>query len=59
MDDARKSLADLTPEEIRGRAVAYREMAATASEAMIRDGLIKLAERLDRLAQEREAAPID
>jgi hypothetical protein len=56
MDDARKSLADLTLEEIRGRAVAYREMAETASEAIIRDGLIKLAERLELLAEERDDA---
>lgn len=44
----------LTIEQLRARARDYREMARTASSADIADGLIRLAERFEALAQKIE-----
>jgi hypothetical protein len=44
----------LTIEQLRARARDYREMARTASSADIADGLIRLAERFEALAQKME-----
>jgi hypothetical protein len=41
--------------QLRERAAEYRGMAATATTAHIRDALIQLAERLEKLAAERES----
>jgi hypothetical protein len=50
----RPPLADLTAEQLRELARKNREMAATATTTDARDALIRLAERLERLAVERE-----
>jgi hypothetical protein len=49
----RPPLADLTAEQLRELARKDREMAATATTADARDALIRLAERLERLAAQR------
>jgi hypothetical protein len=46
-------LSSLPAEQILQRAVEYRRMAATASTAEARDALMLLAERLERLAEQR------
>jgi len=48
-----RSLAALSAAELRQRAEQYRAMAATARTAQAVDGLLKLAERFDTLAEER------
>jgi hypothetical protein len=51
-------LSDLTPDELRGRALEYRQSAARAECADVRDTFQRLADRFERLAQEREGAAI-
>jgi hypothetical protein len=46
----RPRLSELTAPEVLERAAEYRRMAATASTAQVRAALLRLAERLDRLA---------
>jgi hypothetical protein len=43
-----------TGQQLRERAAAYRGMAATAATAQIGDEFIHLAERLERLAAQRD-----
>jgi hypothetical protein len=50
--EKRKLPSELTPTECRVRAAYYREMAATATAASVRDALIRLAERYDALAED-------
>jgi hypothetical protein len=45
-----------TAQQLRERAAAYRGMAATAATAQIGDEFIHLAERLERLAAQRDDA---
>jgi len=52
-----RPLGERTIAEIRASAAEYRRMAETARTAEVRDGLRKLAERLDSLADERERGP--
>lgn len=49
-----KPLADLTPAELRALAAEYREMAATAREALPVRALGALADRYDAMAERRE-----
>ena len=48
-----KPLSELTADELRGRAEEMREMAQTASSQEVRQALLRLAERFDRLADDR------
>jgi hypothetical protein len=50
-----RSLADHSIEELRGRAAGYRTMAAEARTTLAKEGLLKLADRFDALANRREA----
>jgi hypothetical protein len=43
-----------SPAELREQAAAYRRAAQTTRIAEVRDGLIKLADRFDALADQRE-----
>jgi hypothetical protein len=45
----------LTPEQLRDRAREYRAMAATASDVIIGEALIRLADRFDQRASAKEA----
>jgi hypothetical protein len=47
--EERKLPSELSQTECRVRASYYREMAATATTASVRDALIRLAERYERL----------
>jgi hypothetical protein len=47
--EKRKLPSELTPNECRARAAYYRAMAATATTRDVRDALIRLAERYERL----------
>lgn len=47
-------LSERTQAEIRARAEEFRRMAETATTQVVRDSLRKLAERLDKLADQRE-----
>ena len=49
-----RSLSVRSSSEPRDRASYYRQMAGTASTAQIRDELLKLAQRFDELADQRE-----
>jgi hypothetical protein len=40
--------------ELRARAVVYRRMAATARTAAVLEGLMRIADRYDRIAETRE-----
>jgi hypothetical protein len=51
----RRPLSDLSGEELRERAQQHRDMAATARQAVAYNGLLKLASRLDALADAKEA----
>ncbi len=51
----RPRLSDLTPAELRARAMKYRAMAATATTADVRDALIRLAVRFEEMAAGRKA----
>lgn len=51
----RPRLSDLTPAELRQRALDYRDMAATATAREQHGALIRLAERYEELARERQA----
>lgn len=50
----RPYLSDLSREELLARADAYRTMAATATTATVGDALLRLAERFEALAVERD-----
>jgi len=52
--NSRPPLSDLTAEQLRELAQENRATAATASSADVRDALIRLAERLEALAKQRE-----
>jgi hypothetical protein len=54
----RPPLSALSVAELRIRACDYRKMAATARPAVAHTGLLKLALRLDALADARENKPI-
>jgi hypothetical protein len=41
--------------ELGDKATHYRQMAQTASTAQVRDGLLKLAQRFDQMADQRDA----
>lgn len=49
-----RPLQTLSSAELRERAEQYREMAATARTAVAVEGLLKLAERFDAMAEQRE-----
>ena len=49
-----KPLGACSASELRDRAAYYRQMAGTASTTETRDELLKLAQRLDGLADQRE-----
>jgi hypothetical protein len=51
------SLSELTADEIRTRAQEYRDMAVNARMVGTREALLRLAERLERLAREKEPRP--
>jgi hypothetical protein len=51
------SLSELTADEIRARAQEYRDMAVNARMVGTREALLRLAERLERLASEKEPKP--
>jgi len=51
----RRDLAELSVDELRGRARAYRDMAETATTADNEAALIRVAEGLDRLVETRKA----
>jgi hypothetical protein len=55
MLEPRARLWKLSAIELRMRAAEYRRMAETASTAQVRRSLIRLAERLERLAAQRES----
>ena len=48
-------LSERSVAELRGQAAEYRRMAEAARQLATRSGLLKLAARLDALADEREA----
>ena len=50
-----RSLATLSAAELRAKAAHFRRMAGTASTEFAMTGLLKLAERLEALADRREA----
>lgn len=52
--ELRKRLRDLDPSEMRKSVRDYRTMASTASTAEIRDTLLRVADRLEQMAWERE-----
>jgi len=54
----RPRLSELTAPELLERAAEYRRMASTASAAQVRASLLRLADRLDRLAGERTKSTI-
>jgi len=49
-----RHLGEQSPAELRARAAEYRRMAQTAKTAAVMDSLLKLAERFDALAGQRE-----
>ena len=51
-----RSLATHSPAELRAKATHYRRMAGTATTEHAMSGLLKLADRLEALAVERERA---
>ncbi len=52
--DLRDSLEKLTPQEMRDRARDYRMMAETAKTDELRDAFLRIAERLEVRAAERD-----
>jgi hypothetical protein len=52
--DHRPNPSELTPEQLRARAAQYRLMAETATTIDTVNGLLKLADRFDGLADKRE-----
>lgn len=50
MEPPRPLPSELSIGELRMRAAYYREMAATATTAAVRDALLRLADRYERLA---------
>ena len=46
--------SEMTDEQLRDRTAEYRRMAATASTVEIRDALLRLAERFERLTVQQE-----
>jgi hypothetical protein len=55
----RRSLAELTIDELRGRARAYRDMAETATTTDTEAALIRAAEGLDRMVATRMGETLD
>jgi hypothetical protein len=53
----RRRLSSLSAAELRARATQYRQMAATASTALVMQELLKLAERFDAFADRQETSP--
>ena len=49
-----RALGERSPDELRDEAAKYRAMAATASTAVVADGLRRIAECLEALAERRE-----
>jgi len=49
-----RPLSQLTVAELRAKAAEYRRMAATATTELVMANLLKLAERIDTLADRRE-----
>jgi hypothetical protein len=47
-------LSERSPEALRAQAAEYRQMAATARTAVIVGGLMRLADRVEALADQRE-----
>lgn len=54
MSDLRPSLSELTAEQLRARAAEYRRMADTARVRGSLESLLRLAERFEQLARERD-----
>jgi len=56
-DRQRPPLSELSPGELRDMARDYREMAATARTEAAHGSLLRLAERIEALADRREKEP--
>jgi hypothetical protein len=55
----RATLSELAVPDLLARASVYRGMAATARTAQIRDALLRLAERMEKMAAKRATAAHD
>jgi hypothetical protein len=53
----RRRIAERTAEELTARAVEYRNMAATATTAVARDALLRLAKRFEDAVATRATGP--